>query len=198
METAMTIHRWFEDYVFEVPDFLRTDRRDQLIAQAERQQFEEATVNTASGHLRRENLRNNDRVISDDGKLSAELWASASAFVPRNFKGRIACGLNERMRFYRYDPGQKFDWHQDGYYERENGERSQFTFMVYLNDGFGGGGTSFVDPHGRLFDPFTVVPKKGSALFFYHHLDHRGDEVTSARKYVLRSDVMYALPRGTN
>jgi hypothetical protein len=45
-----------------------------------------------------------------------------------------------------------------------------------------------------LFDPFTVVPRKGSALFFYHHLDHRGDEVTSGRKYVLRSDVMYAPP----
>ena len=75
---------------------------------------------------------------------------------------------------------------------RENGERSQFTFMVYLNDGFGGGGTSFADPRRRLFDAFTVVPKKGSALFFYHHLDHRGDEVTSGRKYVLRSDVMYS------
>jgi hypothetical protein len=48
------------------------------------------------------------------------------------------------------------DWHQDGYFERYNGERSQFTLMVYLNDGYEGGGTSFIDPYGRLFDPFTV------------------------------------------
>lgn len=103
-------------------------------------------------------------MISDDGTLSAALWAEIARLVPLTFKGRTAIGLNERLRFYRNDPGQKFDWHQDGYYERENGERSQYTFRVYLNDGFGGGGTSFRDPHGRLFDPFTVVPKKGSAL----------------------------------
>jgi len=33
-ETAMPIHRWFEDYVFEVPGFLPADRCDALIAQA--------------------------------------------------------------------------------------------------------------------------------------------------------------------
>src|SRR5262245_60163122 len=82
-ETAMAIHRWFEDYVFEVSDFLPSDRCDALIAQAERHRFEEATVNTAGGHRRRENLRNNDRVISDDDKLSAELWVSVAAYVPR-------------------------------------------------------------------------------------------------------------------
>ena len=63
--------------------------------------------------------------------------------------------------------------------------------MVYLNDGYEGGGTSFIDPYGRLFDLFTVIPKEGSALFFYHHLDHRGDEVMAGRKYVLRTDVMF-------
>lgn len=190
----MTIKRWFEDYVFEVPDFLPALRCDELIAHAERVGFEEATVNMAGGNIRRENLRNNDRVISDDTDLSAQMWALAKPHVPARFKGRTAVGLNERLRFYRYDPGQKFDWHQDGYFERENGERSQFTFMVYLNDGYSGGGTSFVDPYGRMFDPFTVVPSRGSALFFYHQLDHRGDELIEGRKYVLRSDVMYSLP----
>jgi hypothetical protein len=57
---------------------------------------------------------------------------------------------------------------------------------------FGGGGTPFVDPYGRLFGLFAVVPQK-----MHHHLDHRGDEVTSGRKYVLRSDVMYS-PRAAD
>ena len=43
--------------------------------------------------------------------------------------------MNERLRFYRYDIGQQFDWHYDGYFERDNGERSYLTLMVYLNDG---------------------------------------------------------------
>ena len=83
-------------------------------------------------------------------------------------------------------------WQKDGAFERDNGELSQFTFMIYLNDGYAGGCTSFRDDFGRLFENFTVAPKRGSALFFYHPLDHRGDEVISGRKYVLRSDVMYS------
>ena len=167
-------------------------RCDALVAQSELEGFEEATVNMAGGNIRRANLRNNDRVISDDHTLAAEMWALAAPYASTPFKGRRAVGHNERMRFYRYDVGQKFDWHQDGYFERDYGERSQFTFMIYLNDGYEGGGTSFIDPYGRLFDPFTVVGKKGSALFFYHHLDHRGDEIKVGRNYVLRSDVMYS------
>jgi predicted 2-oxoglutarate/Fe(II)-dependent dioxygenase YbiX len=187
----MTTKHWFEDYVFEIENFMPGDQCAQLIAHAERIGFDEATIHTAVGHVVKKHVRNNDRVISDDADLAAELWALARPYASAKFKGRRAVGLNERLRFYRYDPGQKFDWHQDGYFERDNGERSQFTLMVYLNDGYEGGGTSFIDPYGRLFDQFTVIPKEGSALFFYHHLDHRGDEVMAGRKYVLRTDVMY-------
>lgn len=187
----MKARHLFGNYVVEIEDFMPTSRCDELIAHAEAVGFDEATVDTGIGHVMMKDVRNNDRVISDDVELAAELWQSARDHVPAGFRKRNVIGLNERLRFYRYDPGQKFDWHQDGYFERENGERSQFTFMVYLNEGFEGGGTSFMDEHGRMFDPFTVTPKKGSALLFYHHLLHRGDEVRAGRKYVLRTDVMY-------
>jgi hypothetical protein len=188
----MSLRRWFEDYVFEVTEFVSPEWCDAIIAGAEARGFDEATVNTSKGHIRDAKWRNNDRLISDDGRLAAELWTRAEPCVPRRFKGRDAIGLNERLRFYRYDVGQKFDWHLDGYYERENGERSQYTFMIYLNDGFEGGGTSFADRQRGLFAPFTVMPRKGAALFFYDHLEHRGDEVTAGRKYVLRTDGMYS------
>jgi prolyl 4-hydroxylase len=38
---------------------------------------------------------------------------------------------------------------------------------------------------------FTVAPKKGSALVFYHPLRHEGKTLISRQKYVLRTDVMY-------
>ena len=161
----MKIKRWFGNYIVEIGDFLTPTRCDALIAHAEAIGFEEATVHTGAGHVLDKQTRNNDRVTSDDTALAAELWELAREHLPARFKGRDAVGLNERLRYYRYDPGQKFDWHQDGYYERENGERSQYTFMVYLNDGFEGGGTSFADDYGRLLPaPFTVVPQKGTVL----------------------------------
>ncbi len=113
---------------------------------------------------------------------------------------------DDRLRFYRYDPGQRFAPHRDGSYFRKNGDCSQLTFMIYLNDGFEGGDTRFFLHHNYsvLFDPdvvpdVSVVPTTGMALCFRHELRHEGACVLRGRKYVLRSDVMYTrksrLPR---
>jgi prolyl 4-hydroxylase len=96
-----------------------------------------------------------------------------------------AIGLNELFRFYRYQPGQEFKKHRDNSYIRNNKEASYFTFMIYLNDNFTGGATTFKD--------IVVKPKQGTALVFYHYLEHEGSEVTEGTKYVLRSDIMFRL-----
>jgi prolyl 4-hydroxylase len=57
--------------------------------------------------------------------------------------------------------------------------------MVYLNDGFAGGATTFHDSDRE------VVPRAGVALLFQHQLLHEGCVVISAVKNVLLSDVMY-------
>jgi len=57
--------------------------------------------------------------------------------------------------------------------------------MIYLNDDFKGGETKFND--------LIVAPKKGTALIFYHYLEHEGSEVIEGTKYVLRTDIMYRL-----
>ena len=107
---------------------------------------------------------------------------------------RAAIGVNELLRFYRYDPGQQFNWHQDFPFERDNGEQSYLTFMIYLNDNFEGGETSFEDSYSEeSFDEFQVTPRQGMALFFEHAIHHKGESVTKGRKYVLRSDIMYGI-----
>jgi len=57
--------------------------------------------------------------------------------------------------------------------------------MVYLNEGFEGGETLFLQPK------TVIVPRTGMALFFQHPILHEGCELTRGVKYVLRSDVMY-------
>jgi predicted 2-oxoglutarate/Fe(II)-dependent dioxygenase YbiX len=96
-----------------------------------------------------------------------------------------AVGANERLRCYRYQPGQYFAPHFDGAFVRSRGERSLLTFMVYLNAVEGGGATRFPD-HEVAF-----TPRPGAALLFNHMLLHEGAPVTAGVKYAVRSDVMF-------
>jgi prolyl 4-hydroxylase len=169
--------------VFTVADVLSSDECTELVALAERHGFEIATINTRHGAEVDRDVRNNERVILDDQALANRLWVRISSVVPSFLAGRQARGVNERFRFYRYVPRQRFSWHTDGAFERENGERSLLTFMVYLNDGYEGGATEFVSAR--------VVGQTGMGLFFEHQLSHQGAEVIEGIKYVLRSDVMY-------
>ncbi len=181
--------------VFVVRGFLSPAECERHIARAEAAGFGDAPINTFAGPQVNKQMRNNDRVMLDDPALAAGLWDRLRPFVPERRGSWVACGLNERLRFYRYDPGQRFDWHFDGHYERSPTEQSALTFMVYLNDGFTGGETAF-DFRFMTGDrtdacAAAVVPEAGMALVFAHRILHTGAEVTSGRKYVLRSDVMY-------
>jgi len=188
----MTIPHCVKHLVFEVPNFRNSDFCARIIGRADEIGFDAATINTEHGTCFAHDIRNNDRVTFDDPNLAKELWNKAQSLFSNPFKGHRAAGLNERFRVYRYGPGQLFDWHQDGEFIDSSGLRSMFTMMVYLNEGCEGGGTSFADvfsPH--VFDDFTISPKIGKALFFYHPISHRGDAIISGEKFVLRTDVMF-------
>ncbi len=178
--------------VFTIEHFLFDEECRELISSSESIGFEAATVNAVGGQQYMPDWRNNTRVIVDDLQRAAWLWDRAAPVVPESIGEWRAVGVNERLRFYRYDPGQQFNWHTDGYFLRENGEKSFLTFMIYLNGGFGGGETSFTDEMAdQTFEAFAVTPEPGLALFFTHHLCHKGEPVSEGRKYVLRTDVMY-------
>lgn len=170
--------------IFTVSEFFTPAECNFHIQRCETAGFEDAPINTLGGAVIAKDVRNNTRAMIDDIDLAGKLWNRILEFVPEMERWK-ACGLNERFRYYRYEPGQSFRWHRDGYFERSNGERSRLTFMVYLNDDFEGGDTKF--------EQIVVQPEKGMALGFTHHLWHEGAEVLSGQKYVLRTDVMYVM-----
>jgi hypothetical protein len=181
--------------VFVVRGFLAPSECERHIARSESEGYGDAPINTFAGPVVNKRMRNNERVMLDDPALAAELWERLQPFVPPRRGRWKAVGLNERLRFYRYDPGQLFDWHFDGSFERSPTEVSALTFMVYLNGGFTGGATEF-DFRFTLGDQdpswlTSIVPETGMALVFVHRILHQGAAVTAGRKYVLRSDVMY-------
>jgi hypothetical protein len=173
---------------FVIHDFLSPAECDEFVARSESVGFGDAPISTGRGFVIRKDYRNNERVMIDDPELAARLWERAGPLVPPRILVWRACGLNERFRYYRYDPGQRFAVHADGYYERPNGERSHLTVLLYLNDGFTGGETVIYRR-----DDLRVVPRRGMALLFRHGFLHEGAPVLSGRKYVLRTDVMYRI-----
>src|SRR5262249_16725523 len=145
---------------------------------------------TAAGFEMNKDVRSNSRVIVDDVALAEQLWERARPFLPGRLRGWNAVGLNERFRYYRYDPGEEFAPHFDGFFARNVHERSHLTFMIYLNEGFEGGETNFY--FDSAWEPaLSVRPEAGMALVFVHVKLHEGAAVIRGRKYVLRTDVMY-------
>lgn len=175
--------RYYSDEAFTVTEFFSPEECQTYIQLSEKLGYDRAPINSSLGPAFRPDIRNNQRVMLDDTQLAAQLWARATDWTPHTLGLWRAVGMNERFRFYRYDPGQQFHWHRDGVFERDNGERSWLTFMIYLNDGFEGGATAF--------DFAKVAPEQGMALFFLHSLPHCGEPVIAGRKYVLRSDITY-------
>lgn len=140
------------------------------------------------------------------------LWARTRDFVPAQVGGRVARGLNRRFRVYRYVPGAEYRCHIDGAwppsgisptgkyeYDASNGKQSSlFTFLIYLNDDFEGGETTFFLPSVKegVLNAYPVKPVMGGVAVFPHGdskgaLLHEGTGVRTGAKYVIRTDVEY-------
>ncbi len=177
-----------------VPDLFTPGECSALLEGARDQTWLPATVNSAEGRVVDAHLRDSTTAVLRDPDLAAELYRRVRPHVPARMttelggRGRVRmdlAGVHLPLRIYRYQPGQHFGLHQDQSYFADADTRSLLTFMVYLNEDFGGGETEFPE------QDRTIVPKTGSALLFQHMLLHAGKRVTSGIKYVLRSDVLY-------
>lgn len=177
------------EQIFVIPEFLPAEECACLIDRSESLGYGDAPITTSAGFVMRKDVRDNLRVMHDDTALAAQLYARLEPYLMKAYRDWRACGLNERWRFYRYDVRQTFRPHYDGCFRRSKVEESLFTFMVYLNDDFDGGETSFYRADSQL--RLSVTPVAGMALVFWHYQLHEGAPVLRGRKYVLRSDVMY-------
>lgn len=170
--------------IFCVKNFLSAEECKQWIAFSEKEGYEWAKVNMGfRQQVVNKSIRNNKRVIYDNQELALDLWLKVKPFVVPEIPSGIACGLNERFRFYKYKPGQEFRPHRDGSFVRNAKERSAYTLLIYLNDNIEGGETEF--------PKHSIQPKTGAAIIFKHDIRHAGLPIIKGTKYVLRTDIMY-------
>lgn len=81
-----------------------------------------------------------------------------------------------------YEPDQQFGLHTDTglYYNKSEKIKSRFTLLIYLNDDYEKGETSFYDDNfNHLLD---VKPEKGKALIFDIDMWHKGNNVVGNNK----------------
>ena len=173
-------------FIFELEEILTSEECDEWINRIIEAGPELAPINTPRGTAVVDRIRNNRRVIFDNREWANELFKPIKDDVPEEIHGMKLCGINERLRCYEYSPGQRFAPHPDGAFVRSENEQSFYTYIIYLNEDFEGGETTF------LVEPEIVIqPKTGCGLFFQHPIIHEGVEVTKGMKYVLRTDLMY-------
>ena len=142
------------------------------------------------------------------------LWARISPYVPASINGRLVRGINRRFRVYRYVPGAEYRCHIDGAWPpsgilpddtyvydsspEDNKQSSMYTFLLYLNDEFEGGETTFFLPAARegTLNAYPIRPVMGAVAIFPHGesngaLLHEGTGVRKGAKYIIRTDVEY-------
>jgi len=140
-------------------------------------------------------------------KDSELLFQRVLPHLPATIQEEAVTGINARWRLFRYGTDAVYRPHIDGSWPAsalENGKyvsddshRSRLTFLVYLNDGFEGGGTTFYLPKDGGLEAQSVTPQAGNVLLFPQgntaSLVHEGSKVESNDhcKYVIRTDVLY-------
>ncbi|CAB4376132.1 unnamed protein product [Rhizophagus irregularis] len=193
-----SIYYGYEPLAFIIDNVLTLEECNTLINLSENDpniKYEEALLNIGGGkQISAKDVRNSSRYIRDDFILSSEIFNRISHVLPQTWQRRkksfpISC-LNERLRFLKYKKGEFFKNHQDGMYRRDDGSETSFvTLQLYLNEGYQGGETTFLNNSLNVRIP--VVPKPGRVLIFEHQLLHEGSKLIDGIKYVIRTDIMY-------
>lgn len=149
-----------------------------------------------------------------DTSFASQLWERVAPYVPEQVDGKRVRGLNRRFRVYRYVYGAEYRCHIDGawppsgidendkyIYDSSPSDAKQsslYTFLIYLNDGFEAGETTFFMPSIQegVMNAYSVKPVMGAVAVFPHGegkgaLLHEGSGVNSGKKYIIRTDVLY-------
>jgi predicted 2-oxoglutarate/Fe(II)-dependent dioxygenase YbiX len=169
-------------YLWQIHNFLSPNECTDLIKLALAHGFEQAGVRTSQGYVPMQAVRNNLRCQLAHPEWVQRLWQRLASYTLPILEQKTAVGLPRELRFYQYQPHQRFKMHKDGAWFEE-GLQSELTFLVYLNEDCQGGETRF--------KTFSLSPKQGTAVLFKHDTWHEGGLVRAGRKYVLRSDVLY-------
>ena len=198
---------------FQMLDILSSTEADRFVAIAESLGFhEDAPVSLPHSVRHNQNL---NWVVSE--AIDGVFWERSRHLLTKRVNGEQVRGINARFRFYRYGVGDFFKPHSDGAWpssqvvdgqlvaDAHPGLLSQYSYLIFLSDGYEGGRTEFLvsrsdptRPAARQDDVETVQVRtpKGAVLCFPHghhplHCVHSSEPIQSGLKYIIRTDILY-------
>ena len=200
-----------DDYTFEemlagiktIPNLLSTEECFELIGVLEAQGFEELDAAYSKSE------RDNKRIIKVDPHLAAKIFVRLKPHLAPTLdighhsktlhhhrllhgKWRLK-GLSPKLRFYRYDKGNKFKRHTD-FSDHPNAltHRGFQTLLIYLNNVKKGGATQFFVHNGQNMNvEWSITPETGLGAVFHQNMVHSGQVVETPPKYCIRTNIEY-------
>ena len=157
-------------------DLLDADLCNQIIKDAEEIGFTKSEV-----------IKDGKNVHDDYSRSSSTLWFNDTFGITEKIRNTVPAIGNlklEGWQLVKYKVGEEFKAHYDCL-NKENDRL--FTTLIYLNDNFTGGGTTFTNTNE------TIIPKQGKLLLWKNLLAgkcnpkslHSGDPIVEGTKYVL-------------
>lgn len=180
--------------VYEIYDLLSPGECKQLIADAKEKGLDTSLIWDYSGA---------GNQIDDSHRKSKQTWFTDEEHAISSKLGRITTYITgipqthqEALQVAMYEPSGKFNEHYDAcvgedkaYCDKMNAHAGQrrATLLVYLNDGFEGGNTEFVNVG------ISITPAKGKGILFWNTRDdesiideskHKGSVVVKGEKWI--------------
>ena len=231
MESKKKLTQHVPGRIHSIKNILTSQECDNLIIKAEKAGFSPSPPSGGGhGQTPRTGARTSQFYVYDDKDFANKLWERLKDYVPTNLRDIKPVpymnsftqgdefkpvGVNDHLRFYKYDPGQyilkhddyrmsrfRYDKEKDKYYE----QMSFLTIVIYLNEDFQDGRTLFwtkyattgTTGHCRFIrdvefteSDLQIVPELGKAVIHDHMVQHEGEPPKKSTKYILRTDILH-------
>lgn len=151
-----------------------------ILAIAGRHRWRKARVWSREGHVVRRELRTAAVQYEKDLPQLIPFIRRRVLAATESFSRGLAANVAklDGLQLIRYKPGGFYSTHKDN----PGGDRDnhrEVTVVVYLNDDFSGGATSF----SKL--DFAFTPRTGYVLLFPSGYKHKGESVVEGTKYII-------------
>jgi prolyl 4-hydroxylase len=130
----------------------------------------------------KDRTRYNQMLRFENDEISKVIFDGLRKALKGKIYNQKFISVHESIRIYKYEKTDEFKRHIDMGIKIAHNIQSKYSILLYLNDKFTGGNTSF----GKM----KIKPKMGSLILFPHNLKHSGQKINSGTKYILRTDLI--------